>query len=113
MQYVIDHADLKSDRLLEKRACRAHTGKEQEAKPASPRQSNGTAVAPEPRAFRIPGGISIGTEPSAEALSALRAAETIGRPAGSAAFLDRLAALTGPRSAFETARPEARELGIE
>ena len=35
------------------------------------------------------------TEPSAEALSALRAAETIGRPLGSAAFLNRLAALTG------------------
>jgi len=40
-------------------------------------------------------GDLIATEPSAEALSALRAAETIGRPLGSAAFLARLAALTG------------------
>jgi putative transposase len=37
----------------------------------------------------------IETPPSAEALSALRAAETIGRPLGSAAFLDRLAEDTG------------------
>jgi hypothetical protein len=55
----------------------------------------------------------IETEPSAEALSALRAAETIGRPLGSAAFLDRLAALMRPRSASETARPEAESRGIE
>ena len=33
--------------------------------------------------------------PCAEAVSALRAAETIGRPVGSASFLDRLAAATG------------------
>jgi putative transposase len=45
---------------------------------------------------RIP--ISIGTEPSAEALSALRAAETIGCPLGSSVFRNRLAALS-PRSA--------------
>ena len=37
----------------------------------------------------------IETAPSAEAVSALRAAETIGRPVGSSAFLDRLAAATG------------------
>jgi putative transposase len=40
-------------------------------------------------------GDLIETEPSAEAVSALRAAETIGRPLGSPAFLDRLAAATG------------------
>ena len=68
-----------------------------------------TAVAPEPRAFRIAGGISFGTEPSAEALSALRAAESIGRPPGSAAFLDRLAALTGrdPRPKRRGPKPES------
>jgi putative transposase len=32
---------------------------------------------------------------SSEAMAALRGAETIGRPLGSPAFLDRLAALTG------------------
>src|SRR5271166_540303 len=43
-----------------------------------------------------------------ERATALRAAETIGRPLGSAAFLDRPAALRRPRSASETARAEAR-----
>jgi putative transposase len=37
----------------------------------------------------------IETAPSAEAVSALRAAETIGRPVGSPDFLDRLAAVIG------------------
>ncbi len=45
----------------------------------------------------------IETAPSVEALSALRAAETIGRPVGSSAFLDRLAAATG-----RDARPKRR-----
>jgi len=46
-------------------------------------------------------------KPSAEALSALPAAETIGHPLGSAAFLNCLAALVRPRSASETAGPES------
>ena len=37
----------------------------------------------------------IETAPSNEAVSALRAAETIGRPVGSPSFIDRLAAATG------------------
>src|SRR5271165_3871638 len=37
----------------------------------------------------------IETAPSAGAVSALRAAETIGRPVGSPAFLDRVAAAIG------------------
>ena len=43
----------------------------------------------------------IATEPPASAIAALRAAETIGRPLGSPAFLDRVAALSGrdPRPA--------------
>jgi len=46
---------------------------------------------------RCGGGFAdlIETEPSAEAVAALRAAETIGRPLGAAAFLDRLKAQTG------------------
>jgi hypothetical protein len=43
---------------------------------------------------RLADPISIGTQPSAEALSALRSTETIGRPLGSAAFLTRVAPLT-------------------
>ena len=39
-------------------------------------------------------------------MAVLRGAETIGRPLGSPAFLDRLAALTG-------ARPEAAKAGSE
>ena len=51
--------------------------------------------------------LSIETEQSAEAVSALRAAETIGRALGSAAFLDRLAALTGrdPRPKWRGPKP--------
>ena len=37
----------------------------------------------------------LAVEPSAGAIAALRATETIGRPLGPPAFLDRLAALTG------------------
>ncbi len=37
----------------------------------------------------------IAEEPDPARIAALRAAETIGRPLGDAAFLDRLAALTG------------------
>ena len=56
----------------------------------------------------------IETAPSVEALSALRAAETIGRPVGSSAFLDRLAAATGrdPRPKRRGPKPKAR-LGVE
>lgn len=52
----------------------------------------------------------IETAPSPEALSGLRAAETIGRPLGSAAFLDRLAAITGrdPRPRKRGPNPEDR-----
>ncbi len=54
----------------------------------------------------------IETAPSAEALSALRAAETIGRPLGSPAFLDHLAAVTGrnPRPKKRGPKPEDRGL---
>jgi REP-associated tyrosine transposase len=56
----------------------------------------------------------IETAPSVEALSALRAAETIGRPVGSSAFLDRLAAATGrdPRPKRRGPKPKAI-LGVE
>ncbi len=58
-------------------------------------------------------GDLIETAPSAEALSALRAAETIGRPLGSPAFLDRLAVLTGrdPRPTKRGPKPGGK--GIE
>jgi putative transposase len=44
---------------------------------------------------------------TSEAISALRGAETIGRPLGSPAFLERLAALTGhdPRPAKRGPKP--------
>ena len=49
------------------------------------------------------------TEPDAEKLAALRAAEGIGRPLGSAAFLDRVAGLMGrdPRPGTQGRRPKA------
>jgi putative transposase len=56
--------------------------------------------------------------PSAEAVSALRAAETIGRPIGSPSFLDRLAAATGrdPRPRRRGPKPKGTGeavLGVE
>jgi putative transposase len=53
--------------------------------------------------------------PSAGTLSALRAAETIGRPLGSAAFLDFLAAATGrdPRPKRRGPKPRVELLGVE
>jgi putative transposase len=53
----------------------------------------------------------IETPPSAEAVSALRAAETIGRPVGSPAFLDRLAAATGRDPRPKPRGPKARDQG--
>ena len=52
---------------------------------------------------------------SAEAVSALRAAETIGRPLGLASFLDRLAAATGrdPRPGRRGPKPRGERLGVE
>ena len=49
----------------------------------------------------------IATEAPESAIAALRAAETIGRPLGSPAFLDRVAALTGrdPRPAKRGRKP--------
>jgi len=54
----------------------------------------------------------IETAPSAEAVSALRAAETIGRPVGSATFLDRLAAVAGrdPRPMRRGPKPKGQEI---
>ncbi len=54
----------------------------------------------------------IETAPSTEALSALRAAETIGRPLGSPAFLDRLTAIAGrdPRPKKRGPKPSDRGL---
>jgi len=51
----------------------------------------------------------------AEAFSALRAAETIGRPLGSASFLDRLADATGrdPRPRPRGPRPRVEAMGAE
>jgi putative transposase len=49
----------------------------------------------------------IETASSAETVSALRAAETIGRPLGSPSFLDRLAGRDRPRSAPQAARAKA------
>ena len=54
----------------------------------------------------------IETEASAEALSALRAAETIGRPLGSAAFLSRLAAATGRDPRPKRRGPKPRVAGL-
>jgi REP-associated tyrosine transposase len=47
-----------------------------------------------------------------EAMAALRAAETIGRPLGSPAFLARLAALTGRDPRPRKRGPKARDKGI-
>ena len=51
---------------------------------------------------------------SAEAVSALRAAETIGRRLGSASFLDRLAAATGrdPRPRRRGLKPRRSDWGL-
>ena len=53
--------------------------------------------------------------PSAQALSALRAAETIGRPLGSPAFLDFLAATTGrdPRPKRRGPKPGVERKRVE
>ena len=53
----------------------------------------------------------IETPPGAEVLSALRAAETIGRPFGTAAFLTRLAALTGRDPRPRKRGPKPRDRG--
>ena len=52
--------------------------------------------------------------PSAGALSELRAAETIGRPLGSAAFLDFVAGATGrdPRPKRRGPKPKMQQIGI-
>ncbi|MGD0642776.1 MAG: transposase [Roseiarcus sp.] len=52
---------------------------------------------------------------SAEAVSALRAAETIGRPLGPPAFLDRLAAAAGrdPRPKRRGPKPKGGEMGVK
>ena len=52
-------------------------------------------------------------EPDSEAFVALRAAEGVGRPLGSPAFLDRLAALTGrnPRPGKAGRKPRAASVG--
>jgi putative transposase len=55
----------------------------------------------------------IETEPSAEAVSVLRASETIGRPLGSAAFLDRLAAATGRDPRPKRRGRKARDEGAD
>jgi putative transposase len=54
------------------------------------------------------------TAPSAGALSALRAAETIGRPLGSAVFLDFVAGATGrdPRPKRRGPKPKMEQIGI-
>ena len=51
---------------------------------------------------------------SAGALSELRAAETIGRPLGSAGFLDLIAAATGrdPRPKRRGPKPKGEQLGV-
>ena len=55
----------------------------------------------------------LGQPVPAEAISALRAAETIGRPLGSPTFLDRLAATTGrdPRPRRRGTEAEGRAIG--
>ncbi len=57
----------------------------------------------------------IETAPPAEALSALRASETIGRPLGSPAFLDQVAAAVGrdPRPRRRGPKPKVKGLGVE
>ncbi len=51
---------------------------------------------------------------SAEAISTLRAAETIGRPLGSPAFLDRLTAATGRdlRPKRRGPKPKVSQMGV-
>jgi putative transposase len=62
---------------------------------------------------RCGGGFAdlIATPPSAEAVAALRASETIGRPLGTAAFLDALAARLGrdPRPRKRGPKPRDKE----
>jgi putative transposase len=55
----------------------------------------------------------LGAPVPAEAISALRAAETIGRPLGSPAFLDRLAAAIGrdPRPRRRGPMPKGAQIG--
>jgi putative transposase len=55
----------------------------------------------------------LAVEPSPGMIAALRAAETIGRPLGAPAFLNRLAALTGrdPRPRKRGPKPRAGEAG--
>ena len=54
----------------------------------------------------------IETAPPAEAVSALRAAETIGRPVGSPGFLDRLAAATGRDPRPKRRGPKPKGVGV-
>ena len=55
----------------------------------------------------------IETPAAPAALSALRAAETIGRPLGSRAFLDRLAIATGRNPRSKRQGPKPKEIGVE
>jgi putative transposase len=54
--------------------------------------------------------VLLAVAPSSDAIAPLRAAETVGRPLGAPAFLDRLAALTGrdPRPRKRGPKPPAR-----
>jgi putative transposase len=54
----------------------------------------------------------IETSPPAETMAALRAAETIGRPLGSPAFLDRVTALTGRDPRPRKRGPKGRNDGF-
>jgi REP-associated tyrosine transposase len=55
----------------------------------------------------------IETPAAPEALSALRAAETIGRPLGSRAFLDQLALATGRDPRPKRRGPKPKNMGVE
>ena len=71
-----------------------------------------TAVAPLLARFEGRIADALDAEPAAASLAALRASETIGRPLGSPAFLDRIARLTGRDPRPQKRGPRAGDKGL-